>query len=70
MAHPIDEAIGDLALGDTGGFGLRFLHVIRVNQLAQGMSHQLLKGPAEGVLPDGVKGDRQHVQLGNGQQVP
>src|SRR5690606_24088209 len=54
MAHPVDEAIGDLAFGNADVFRHRVLQVVRVHQLTQGLLHQLAEAPAENVLPDGV----------------
>ncbi len=69
MAQAIDEAVGDLALADTGIFFLGRLQIVGMHQPGQRVLHELFQRPAEGILPDRVERDRHHVQAGDRQQV-
>lgn len=69
MAHAVDEAGGDVAVGDVLGLLQGGVDVVRVDQLPELHTGQLLAGEAEGLFPGRVEGDGRHVETQHRQQL-
>ena len=70
VAHAIDEAGGDVAVGNTGSLAQGRFQIVQMDQFAQGLGVEIRPRPAQSRFPGRVEGNRRHVETHHPEQLP